>query len=63
MIRHFKVDIREPYMGNTIVVGIKVDIDFERKTLVKLSVATSTDTIAQEVRVLTFNEFAELFND
>ena len=57
------MDIREPYMGNTIVVGIKVDIDFERKTLVKLSVATSTDTIAQEVRVLTFNEFAELFND
>ena len=63
MIRYFKVDIREPYMGNMIVIGIRVDIDFTRSALVMTSIQTMRGTVAQEVRVLTEAEWNELFND
>ena len=59
----FKVDIREPYMGNTIVIGVRVSLDHDRPAPIMVSIFTMQDTVAQELRAITPEEFSKLFND
>jgi len=67
MIRYFffKADIREPYMGNTLIVGVRVETDCEDPESFDqdLTIITSGDGIKQLMRRITPDEFNELFND
>lgn len=64
MIRYFKVDLREPYMGNTLVTGAVIATGAQKdgSLLIRVVLVLSGDSMTHLMREITLDEFNELFN-
>ena len=59
---YYKVDLREPYMGNTLIVGVEVYLDM-RTPSYTVVITTAHDGMRQEMKPIYPEEFDKLFND
>ena len=66
MIRyfHFKADMIEPYMSNTLIIGVRVQTDCEDSESFdqELTIIAAGGSVKQLMRQITPKEFNELFN-
>ena len=64
-IKCFKVDLREPYMGNTLVIGVKIVTKRISENIVgvKAIICTTADPdMVQDMHPMPEEEFIKLFN-
>lgn len=60
---YFKVDMREPYMGNTLIVGVILELNLVDSTVPpKVTITSMQENTRQEMRRISIEEFRKLFN-
>jgi hypothetical protein len=61
---YFKGDVREPYMGNTLVIGVRIRVTriSENLTSTKVSIHNMQETGGQDLHPIPEEEWDKLFN-
>lgn len=61
VIRFFKVDVREPYMGNTLIIGVQVTVRENGEPVE--AILTQAGSGNYRMEPISPREYVELFND
>ena len=59
---YFKVDMREPYMGNTLVVGVKVTLRYRSEYKIEVVLIPEGERIPHNMQPIPLEEFVQTFN-